>query len=88
MTEKVGLARTITGRVVSKKMKDTITVVVERKVRHPKYNKYVTKRSKIFAHDENNQCQESDVVMIQSCRPISKNKSWKLQNIIESAVKA
>lgn len=84
MSEQASLARTITGRVLSKKMDKTILVMVERKVRHPKYGKYVKKRSKIFAHDENNQCHEGDLVVIVECRPISKNKSWTLQNIVEN----
>ncbi|KPJ90164.1 MAG: 30S ribosomal protein S17 [Gammaproteobacteria bacterium SG8_11] len=77
--------RTETGRVVSNKMDKTITVVVERKVKHPLYGKYIRRSSKFHAHDENNQCQEGDVVTIAECRPISKSKTWRLVDIVERA---
>jgi small subunit ribosomal protein S17 len=77
--------RTETGRVVSNKMDKTITVVVERKVKHPIYGKYIRRSTKFHAHDESNQCGEGDVVTIAECRPISKSKSWRLVEIVERA---
>jgi small subunit ribosomal protein S17 len=73
--------RTITGRVVSSKMDKTITVLVERLVKHPKYGKYIKRSSKIFAHDENNICNEGDLVSITPSRPLSKNKTWSLVEV-------
>jgi len=77
--------RTETGRVVSNKMDKTITVVVERKVKHPIYGKYIRRSTKFHAHDENNQCAQGDMVTIAECRPISKSKTWRLVEIIERA---
>jgi small subunit ribosomal protein S17 len=77
--------RTETGRVISNKMDKTITVMVERKVKHPLYGKYIRRSSKFHAHDESNQCQEGDVVTIAECRPISKSKTWRLVEIVERA---
>jgi small subunit ribosomal protein S17 len=74
--------RTVTGRVVSSKMDKTITILVERLIKHPKYGKYVKRSSKIFAHDENNICNEGDLVSITPSRPISKNKTWSLVEVI------
>lgn len=71
----------ITGRVVSNKMDKSITVMVERRVRHPVYGKYVTKSTKLHAHDEANECQEGDTVTIREVRPISKTKTWQLISI-------
>jgi small subunit ribosomal protein S17 len=79
--------RTISGRVVSNKMDKTITVLVERVVKHPVYGKYIKRSTKIMAHDELNQCQEGDVVSITSCRPISRHKTFKLVQVLESANK-
>ena len=70
-----------TGRVVSNKMDKTITVLIERRVKHPIYGKYVTKSSKVKAHDELNQCNEGDVVTIKESRPISKEKTWTLVSV-------
>jgi small subunit ribosomal protein S17 len=84
MTEKEQKLRTITGKVVSNKMEKTITVLVERMVKHPIYGKYIKRSTKLMAHDENNSCHEGDVVAITSCRPLSKNKSFKLVEILES----
>lgn len=78
--------RTITGRVVSDKMNKTVTVLIERSVRHPMYGKYLVKSSKIKAHDENNECKVGDLVVIQETRPLSKTKSWKLVKIEARAV--
>ena len=80
------IVRTEVGRVVSNKMDKTITVLVERQVADPLYNKIVKKSSKIKAHDEKNECHEGDVVRIQETRPIAKTKSWKLVEILEKAV--
>jgi small subunit ribosomal protein S17 len=70
--------RVLQGTVVSDKMDKTVTVLVERRVMHPKYKKYVKKSSKYAAHDEGNVCKAGDAVSIEECRPISKNKSWKV----------
>ncbi|OGT26958.1 MAG: 30S ribosomal protein S17 [Gammaproteobacteria bacterium RIFCSPLOWO2_02_FULL_42_14] len=80
--EKKKVVRTLTGKVVSDKMNKSITVLVEHRVKHPKYAKYVTRSSKIHAHDESNSCHVGDVVMIKECRPISKTKAWTLINKI------
>ena len=80
--------RTVTGRVISNKMDKTITVLVERRVRHPVYGKYMTRSSKLHAHDDQNQCAIGDTVTVAACRPISKSKSWKLLEIVESAAQA
>ncbi|MCW8825022.1 MAG: 30S ribosomal protein S17 [Gammaproteobacteria bacterium] len=85
MSEENKVARTVTGRVVSDKMDRTITVLVERKVKHPLYGKFIKRSTKLHAHDENNECNTGDVVTIQQCRPISKSKSWKLVEITEKA---
>jgi small subunit ribosomal protein S17 len=84
MAEKERKLRTITGKVVSNKMEKTITVLVERMVKHPIYGKYIKRSTKLMAHDENNSCQEGDVVAITSCRPLSKKKSYKVVEILES----
>ena len=80
--------RTATGRVVSNKMDKTITVLVERRVKHPVYGKYITRSSKIHAHDESNQCGIGDTVTVAESRPISKSKTWKLVEVVESAPQA
>lgn len=77
--------RTVSGRVVSDKMDKGITVVIDRKVAHPLYGKYMTRSTKLHAHDENNECKIGDVVTIQECRPISKTKAWTLVAIVEKA---
>ena len=79
------LARSASGSVVSTKMDKTITVVVERRIKHPLYGKYIKRSKKIHAHDEENQCQEGDLVTIEETRPISKTKSWKLSSIDRKA---
>lgn len=78
-------ARVLTGRVVSSKMDKTITVAVERLVKHPNYSKYVRRTTKLLAHDENNECNEGDTVDITQCRPLSRRKSWKLVRVVERA---
>ena len=77
--------RTVTGRVVSDKMDKTITVLVERKEKHPIYGKYVKRSTKLHAHDEKNECGVNDIVVIEETRPLSKTKRWKLQSIAEKA---
>lgn len=74
-----------TGQVVSSRMDKTITVAVDRQLKHPMYNKFVTKTSKYLAHDEENSAKEGDVVRIMSTRPLSKRKSWRLADILEEA---
>lgn len=83
MSEDTTKLRTITGRVVSDKMDKTITVLVERVVKHPVYGKYIKRSTKMMAHDEENTCQEGDVVAITSCRPMSKKKTFKLVQVLE-----
>jgi small subunit ribosomal protein S17 len=74
-----------TGLVVSNKMEKSIVVLVERKVKHPKYGKFVKKSTKFMAHDEKNECNIGDTVRIMETRPLSKNKCWRLVEIIERA---
>ena len=85
MTQADKLARTLTGKVVSDKMDKTITVLIERRVKHPIYGKYVSKSSKLKAHDENNESKMGDTVTIAESRPLSKTKSWALVKIEERA---
>ena len=75
--------KVLTGEVVSAKRDKTITVKVERKAMHPKYKKYITRSTKLHAHDELNACAEGDVVSIRECRPISKTKTWLLFEVLE-----
>lgn len=77
--------RTVVGTVTSSKMNKTIAVAVERLVKHPKYGKYIRKSTRFMAHDEDNACNEGDVVSIAECRPISKSKSWRLVEIVQRA---
>jgi small subunit ribosomal protein S17 len=79
-------SRTLTGRIVSDKMDKTITVLIERRVKHPVYGKILTKSNKIKAHDEDNGARLGDPVTIAECRPVSKHKAWTLVNIDERAV--
>ena len=77
--------RTLIGQVISDKMDKTMTVLVERRVKHPLYKKYIRRSTKLHAHDEENSCKVGDVVSIEQCRPLSKSKSWRLHQIIERA---
>jgi small subunit ribosomal protein S17 len=77
--------RTLTGAVASDLMDKTITVVIERKIKHPVYGKYVKRSTKLHVHDENNECGKGDIVVIEQCRPMSKTKSWRLVKIVEKA---
>jgi len=85
MSETTKAPRTLTGRVISDKMDRTITVLVERRVKHPVYEKYIRRSTKFHVHDEGNECHEGDVVAIEECRPLSKTKSWRLSRIVERA---
>ena len=87
MSEQTKTARTLTGVVASTKMDKTISVLIERRVEHPLYRKIVRKSTKLLAHDENNECNEGDTVAIEECRPLSKNKSWRLARVIERATR-
>lgn len=81
--------KTVTGKVVSNKMDKTIVVLVERRIKHPKYGKYLVRSSKMHVHDELNQCHLGDLVKIAETRPLSKTKTWKLLEIIrESSLSA
>ena len=80
------VTRTLQGRVVSNKMNKTVKVSVERKVKHPKYGKYLKRSTNLLAHDPENKCVEGDMVVIQEGRPISKNKAWVLVKIMEKTV--
>ena len=81
MTEKTTKRRVLSGKVVSDKMDKTVTVLVERRVKHPVYGKILTKSSKIAAHDERNESKVGDFVTIEESRPISKRKAWILVNV-------
>ena len=80
------IAHTLTGRVVSNKMDKSATVMIERLVKHELYGKYIRRSTKLHVHDETNQCQEGDLVLIRQCRPVSKTKSWTLVEVVEKAV--
>ena len=77
--------RTLTGRVVSSAMNKTITVLVERRVKHPLYGKFIRRSTKIHAHDEENICGSGDLVTVEQCRPLSKTKAWRLREVLEKA---
>ncbi len=84
MNEEQTSNRQIQGRVVSDKMDKTITVLIERQVKHPIYGKFIRRSTKVHAHDANNECQVGNIVMIEQCRPLSRSKSWRLVEIIKS----
>lgn len=84
-TGKVKLKRTLVGRVVSNKMDKTVTVLVERKVKHPVYGKYVVRSTKFHAHDESNNVNEGDLVEIAETAPISRTKAWAVTRVVEAA---
>ncbi len=77
--------RTIVGHVVSDKMDKTVSVAVERLIKHPVYGKYIRRTTKVLAHDASNECKPGDRVAISECKPISKNKSWEVVNVVERA---
>lgn len=85
MSENEKKVKSLTGSVISNKMDKTITVLIPRTMKHPLYEKYIRRSTKLLAHDENNECNEGDVVIIEPTRPKSKNKSWKLQKVVTKA---
>lgn len=85
MTNKESMAREVIGVVVSNKMDKSIVVKIERRVKHPKYGKFITRTTKLHAHDEKNECAAGDLVVIRECRPLSKTKTWTLVEIKERA---
>ena len=78
--------RTLVGRVVSDKMDKTVTVLIERRVKHPMYDKIIVRSKKYHAHNESNEARAGDLVEIQETRPVSKTKSWAVSRLIEKAV--
>jgi len=85
MSENANPLRTVEGRVVSNKMNKTVTILVERQVKHPLYGKYIRRSTKLHAHDEANACNEGDVVRVTECRPMSKAKNWRVVEIVTRA---
>jgi len=85
MSEQEKNPRSVNGRVISNKMNKSITVEIERRVRHPLYGKFITRRTRLHAHDAENECGQGDLVQIEECRPISKSKSWRLVKVLEKA---
>ena len=84
-TPKVALKRTLVGKVVSDKMDKTVTVLIERHVKHPLYGKIIMRSNKYHAHDENNEVKMGDTVEIQEGRPISKTKAWTVTRVVQAA---
>ena len=87
MTEQTKKLHTVDGRVVSNKMNKTVTVLVERQVKHALYGKYIKRSTKLHAHDEDNSCNEGDVVRVTECRPLSKTKNWRVVEVVARAAK-
>lgn len=85
MTETTSNKRTLTGRVVSDKMQKTVTVLVERRVKHPMYGKVMITSKKYHAHNENDEARLGDFVQIEECRPIAKTKAWRVSKLLEKA---
>ena len=83
MSEQDQTNRTLQGRVISDKMDKSITVQVERRVKHPIYGKYIRRSTKVHAHDESNECRTGDTVVVEQCRPLSKTKKWRLVKVVE-----
>jgi len=79
------IKRSVVGRVISNKMDKTVTIAIERYIKHPTYGKYVRRTGKVLAHDEANECREGDRVAISECRPLSKRKAWQVVSVIERA---
>jgi small subunit ribosomal protein S17 len=79
------MVRTLTGRVVSDKMDKTVTVLVERKVKHPLLGKVMRRSKKYHAHDENNEFHDGDLVLIEECRPLAKTKAWRVSKLVEKS---
>ena len=74
--------KTVEGRVVSNKMNKTVTILVERLVKHALYGKYIRRSTKLHAHDEDNACNEGDIVRVTECRPMSKTKNWRVVEVL------
>ena len=87
MSDNANQLRTVEGRVVSNKMNKSVTILVERQVKHPLYGKYIRRSTKLHAHDEENTCNEGDVVRVSECRPLSKTKNWRVVEVVTRAVK-
>ena len=85
MTDKTGMNRTLVGRVVSDKMQETATVLIERRVKHPMYGKVITRSKKYHAHNVNNDAKTGDLVQIVECRPMSRTKTWQIAKLLERA---
>jgi small subunit ribosomal protein S17 len=85
MSEQESNNRTLVGQVVSDAMDKSITVTVERRVKHPVYGKYLRRSTKVHVHDETNECHVGDTVMVEQCRPLSKTKTWRLVKVLERA---
>ncbi len=85
MSDNNQIQRTVEGRVVSNKMNKTVTVLVERQVKHALYGKYIKRSTKLHAHDEDGSCQEGDVVRLVETRPVSKTKNWRVVEIVSRA---
>lgn len=85
MSQTNKVTRTLIGRVISNKMDKTINVCIDRRIKHPKYGKYLKRSTYLLAHDPENQCLEGDVVVIQENRPLSKRKAWALLKVLEKA---
>lgn len=85
MSETGKTARALTGKVVSNRMDKSIAVDISRVVKHPLYGKYIRRTTRLLAHDENNECREGDTVIIESSRPVSKKKAWRLRSIVSKA---
>ena len=82
MSEQGQTNRTLQGRVISDKMDKSITVQIERRVKHPIYGKFIRRSTKVHAHDENNECRTGDVVVVEQCRPLSKTKKWRFVKLV------
>lgn len=85
MSDNATPLRTVEGRVVSNKMNKTVTILVERQVKHPLYGKYIRRSTKLRAHDEANACNEGDVVRVTECAPMSKTKNWRVVEIVSKS---
>lgn len=85
MSSTESVKRSKVGRVVSNKAEKTVTVMLERQVKHPLYGKFIKRSTKVHAHDEDNSCAEGDLVRISECRPVSKTKAWRVIEIVERA---
>ena len=86
MSETTSNKRTLVGRVVSDKMEKTVTVLIERRVKHPLYGKIIVQSKKFHAHNDNNEAKQGDLVEIEETRPVSKNKAWRVSKLLEKAV--